>query len=71
MQTRVVLAEVVRIAPRVTVTERDVARCAEEAEADAIRSTPTVIVHGAEGEVFRAEGVPTLSQVLAAAATAV
>ena len=71
MQTRAVLAEASRLAPRIRVTERDVARNLEQAERDGIRSTPTVIVTGADGsEVFRAEGVPTLAQVLAAAAKA-
>jgi alkyl hydroperoxide reductase subunit AhpF len=71
MQTRAVLAEAARLAPRIVVTELDVARHAERAEHDSIRSTPTVIVTGANGdEVFRAEGVPTLAQVLAAAAKA-
>ncbi|WP_431247316.1 thioredoxin family protein [Leifsonia xyli] len=71
MQTRAVLAEAARLAPRIAVTERDVARNLEQAERDRIRSTPTVIVHAADGsEVFRAEGVPTLAQVLSAAARA-
>ncbi|NUU06683.1 thioredoxin family protein [Leifsonia sp. C5G2] len=71
MQTRVVLAEAARLAPRIAVTELDVARNPESAERDGIRSTPTVIVASADGaEVFRAEGVPTLAQVLAAAARA-
>ncbi|WP_223227610.1 thioredoxin family protein [Leifsonia xyli] len=67
-RTRAVIAEAARIAPRLSVTERDVARSIELAEADGIRSTPTVIVNAADGtEVFHAEGVPTLQQVLAAA----
>jgi len=71
MQTRAVLAEAVRLVPRLSVTERDVARNADLAEGDRIRSTPTVIVTGVDGaEVFRAEGVPTLQQVLVAAARA-
>lgn len=71
MQTRAVLAEATRLAPRIVVTELDVARNLERAERDRIRSTPTVIVEAPDGtEVFRAEGVPTLAQVLAAAATA-
>lgn len=71
MQTRAVLAEAARLAPRVAVTELDVARNIEQAERDGIRSTPTVIVAAQDGtEVFRAEGVPTLAQVLAAAAKA-
>ena len=72
MQTRAVLAEASRLVPTATVTEFDVARETERAEADRIRITPTVIVSTAEGEeVFRAEGVPTLAQVLVAAAKAV
>ncbi len=72
MQTRAVLAETARLVPTATVTELDVARNAARAEADRIRVTPTVIVSTAAGEeVFRAEGVPTLQQVLVAAAKAV
>lgn len=71
MQTRAVLAEARRLVSALSVTERDVAREPELAERDRIRSTPTVIVLGASGaEVFRAEGVPTLNQVLVAAARA-
>lgn len=71
MQTRAVLAEAARLAPRIVVTELDVARHAERAEQDSIHSTPTVIVTAPNGdEVFRAVGVPTLAQVLAAAAKA-
>ena len=44
----------------------------ERAQAAGIRSTPTVVVLNADGaEVFRAEGVPSLAQVLVAAAKAV
>jgi hypothetical protein len=69
MQTRSVMAEVVRIAPAVKVTEFDIMRDEARAFAEGIRSTPTVIVHDADGaEVFRAEGVPTIQQVLVAAA---
>ena len=51
--------------------ELDVARDVAEAEADGIRITPTVIIRDADGvEVFRATGVPTLAQVLVAAAKA-
>ncbi|MEN2741915.1 thioredoxin family protein [Microbacterium sp. X-17] len=70
MQTRAVLAEAVRLVPGLRVTERDVARDPARAESDGIRSTPTVIVLGDGAEVFRAEGVPTLNQVLVAAARA-
>lgn len=72
MQTRAVLAEAARLVPQVSVTELDVARNIQSAEADGIRVTPTVIVSTSTGdEVFRAEGVPTLQQVLVAAAKAV
>ncbi|MEO7015628.1 MAG: thioredoxin [Leifsonia sp.] len=72
MQTRAVLVQASRLVPAATVTELDVARETERAEADRIRVTPTVIVSTADGEeVFRAEGVPTLQQVLVAAAKAV
>ena len=71
MQTRAVLAEAARLVPGISVTERDVARASTEAEEDRIQVTPTVIVATASGdEVFRAEGVPTLQQVLVAAAKA-
>jgi hypothetical protein len=71
MQTRAVLAEASRLVPEATVTELDIARYEDRAQADGIRVTPTVIVSTAEGdEVFRAEGVPTLAQVLVAAAKA-
>lgn len=71
MQTRAVLAEATRLVPQASVSELDVARDSEEAEANGIRSTPTVIVRDAAGaEVFRAVGAPTLAQVLVAAAKA-
>ena len=72
MQTRAVLAEVARLVPGARVTELDVARNNDSAEEEGIRFTPTVIVNNADGvEVFRAEGVPTLQQVLVAAAKAI
>ncbi|NEN06604.1 thioredoxin family protein [Diaminobutyricibacter tongyongensis] len=72
MQTRAVLAEAERLVPDARVTELDVARNIDAAEAEGIRFTPTVIVSDADGvEVFRAEGVPTLAQVLVAAAKAI
>ncbi len=70
-QTRAVLAEVERLVPQASVREIDVVRDPDEAEANDIRITPTVIVHDPAGvEVFRASGVPTLSQVLVAIAKA-
>ncbi|MEO6200431.1 MAG: thioredoxin [Cryobacterium sp.] len=70
-QTRAVLVEAARLLPQATTRELDVARDNAEAEANAIRFTPTVIVKTEGGvEVFRAVGVPTLAQVLVAAAKA-
>lgn len=72
MQTRSVMAEVARLVPTATITELDIVRFEEQAMAEGIRSTPTVIVRTSEGtEVFRAEGVPTVQQVLVAAAKAI
>lgn len=69
IQTRVVLAEVARLLPTVAVTELDVVRDDLRAADADIRSTPTVIVRSGGGhEVFRAEGVPTINQVLVALA---
>ncbi|KQP01255.1 thioredoxin domain-containing protein [Leifsonia sp. Leaf264] len=71
MQTRAVVAEAARLVPDAEVAEYDVANNIEVAEAENIRSTPTMIVRSADGsEVFRAAGVPTLAQVLVAAAKA-
>ncbi|WP_309104670.1 thioredoxin family protein [Microbacterium sp.] len=70
-RTRSVLKDAVRFLPEATVTEIDVARDPDAAEALDIRFTPTVIIRDAEGtEVFRAEGVPTVPQVLTAAVKA-
>jgi protein-disulfide isomerase len=53
------------------VRDVDVVRNEEEAARMRIRSTPTVVVRTEDGtDVFRAEGVPTLTQLLAAAAKA-
>ena len=70
-QARSVLADAERLVPQATVIERDVARENVLAADDGIRMTPTVVVLDDSGaEVFRAAGVPTLNQVLAAAAKA-
>ncbi|WP_341935453.1 thioredoxin family protein [Microbacterium sp. LWO14-1.2] len=70
-RTRAVLAEATRYLPDATVTEIDVALDPDAAEALDIRFTPTVIIRDAEGtQVFRAEGVPTVPQVLTAAVKA-
>jgi thiol-disulfide isomerase/thioredoxin len=70
--TRAVLKEVAKLVPAVKIAELDVADYSSEAERAGIRSTPTVvIVDGSNKEVFRAEGVPTLNQVLVALAKTV
>lgn len=70
-RTRSVLADAVRFLPDATVTEIDVAREPDAAEALDIRATPTVIIRDGSGtEVFRAAGVPTVPQVLTAAVKA-
>ncbi|MFC0678424.1 hypothetical protein ACFFGH_11300 [Lysobacter korlensis] len=71
MQTRRVLAEAAKLVPAMELTELDIVRDASDAERERVRSTPTVVVHGNAEEVFRAEGVPSLNQVLVALAKAV
>ncbi|TXN28085.1 thioredoxin family protein [Lacisediminihabitans profunda] len=72
MQTRAVLDQAAKLVPALKIAELDVARDTAEAEKAGVRSTPTVIVlDGDDAEVFRAEGVPTLNQVLVALAKAV
>jgi MoaA/NifB/PqqE/SkfB family radical SAM enzyme len=72
MVTRGVLLEVAALVPAAHIAELDVVRDAGEAEKAGIRVTPTVVVVTGQGvEVFRAEGVPTVNQVLAALALAV
>lgn len=72
MVTRKVLGEVAALVPSARIAELDVVRDADEAERAGIRSTPTVVVLQDDGtEVFRAEGVPTVNQVLVALAKAV
>ena len=72
MQTRSVLVEVEKLVPSATIVELDIAAHSDEAERAGIRSTPTVVVIGSDdSEVFRAEGAPSLNQVLVALAKAV
>lgn len=72
MLTRAVLAEVTKLVPAAKIAELDVVRDVAEAERAGITSTPTVIIANDAGdEVFRAEGVPTVNQVLVALAKAV
>ena len=72
IQTRGVLKQVAMLLPDVKIAELDVARDTVQAEKAGIRSTPTIVVASDDGtEVFRAEGVPTVNQVLTALAKAV
>ncbi|OYN91165.1 thioredoxin domain-containing protein [Parenemella sanctibonifatiensis] len=67
--TRRVLDDAVRLVPGATVTELPIESEPDRAEAADIRSTPTVILRDHQGQVrFRAIGVPTVPQVLTAAA---
>ncbi|HEX4442914.1 MAG TPA: thioredoxin family protein [Galbitalea sp.] len=71
MITRSVLAEAGRLVSAMDLVEHDIVRNESEAERLGIRSTPTVIVRDSVGvEIFRAEGVPSLNQVLVALAKA-
>jgi thiol-disulfide isomerase/thioredoxin len=71
MITRGVLAEAGRLVGAMNLVEHDIVRDERAAESQHIRSTPTVIVSTADGaEVFRAEGIPSLNQVLVALAKA-
>jgi hypothetical protein len=70
-RTRAVVADAARFLPGARVDEIDVANDPDAVEALDIRFTPTVIIRDDSGtEVFRAEGVPTVPQVLAAAVKA-
>jgi protein-disulfide isomerase len=72
IQTRGVLKMVAELVPAAKIAELDVARDENRAREAGIRSTPTVIVvNERQEEVFRAEGVPTVNQVLVALAKAV
>jgi thiol-disulfide isomerase/thioredoxin len=72
IQTRAVLDQASKLVPALKIAELDVARETAEAERAGIRSTPTVVILDEAGsEVFRAEGVPSLNQVLVALAKAV
>ena len=72
IQTRSVLEQVSQLVPAAGIAELDVALHNDEAAQAGVRSTPTVVVLDAnDTEVFRAEGVPTVNQVLVALAKAV
>jgi protein-disulfide isomerase len=71
MITRSVLGEASGLVSAMKLVEHDIVRDEGEAERQNIRSTPTVIISGSDGiEVFRAEGIPSLNQVLVALAKA-
>jgi len=72
IRTRAVLDQASKLIPALKIADLDIAAHADEAERADIRSTPTVIVLDDDGaEVFRAEGAPSLDQVLTALAKAV
>ena len=72
MVTRKVLSEAERLVSSAHVVEHDIVRNESDAERLGIRMAPTVIVSDSNGaEVFRAEGIPSLNQVLVALAKAV
>ena len=69
-QTRSVLDRAAQLVPTAVVREHDVAFDPDLAERARIDATPTVIVRSGGIEVMRASGVPTIDQVLTAAARA-
>lgn len=72
MLTRSVLGQASSLVSGLDLVEHDVVKDEAAAERLGIRMTPTVIVSSADGtEVYRAEGVPSLNQVLVALAKAV
>ena len=65
------LEQVSKLVTRVDYAELDVARHSDEAERAGIVSTPTIVIVSANGdEVFRAQGAPTVNQMLVALAKA-
>lgn len=69
VQAKRVIDEAERLVPAVEFRRLDVVRDEPAAEADDIRSTPTVVIRDDAGrEVFRASGVPSVNQVLYAIA---
>ena len=69
MITRTVLAEAGRLVSAANIVEHDIVLDESSARAQGIRSTPTVIISDSGGtQVFRAEGIPSLNQVLVALA---
>jgi hypothetical protein len=71
-QTRAVLERAIELVPGATLVDHDLAREPRLAEAQNIEHSPTTIIRDANGvELYRAVGVPTLPQVLVAAARAI
>ena len=63
------LQQVSKLVTRVDYAELDVARHSDEAERAGIVSTPTIVIVAGNGdEVFRAQGAPTVNQMLVALA---
>lgn len=70
VRARSVLKQARALLPAAQIIEVDVLSHLEEAEAAGITSTPTLVVSRGGIEVFRATGVPSVPQLLAAAALA-
>lgn len=71
-RTRRVVDEVEKLLPWLVIEERDVAACQSQAQADQIRSTPTILIRSRDGsEVMRATGIPTVTALLNAISAAV
>ncbi|MGV8851766.1 MAG: thioredoxin family protein [Rhodoglobus sp.] len=65
------LDQVSKLVTQVDYAELDVARHSDEAERAGIVSTPTIVIVAANGEeIFRAQGAPTVNQMLVALAKA-
>ena len=70
VRARSVLGNARKLLPRARFREVDVPSNLVESESAGILSTPTLVVLREGTEVFRATGVPSVAQVLAAAALA-
>ncbi len=70
VRARSVLNDAETLLPQALISEVDVLSHLAEAEAAGITSTPTLVVRRDGVEVFRASGVPSVQQLLAAAALA-
>jgi thiol-disulfide isomerase/thioredoxin len=70
VRARSVLREAGKLLAQASIREVDVPSHLAESEEAGIASTPTLVVRRDGTEVFRASGVPSVQQVLAAAALA-